>query len=79
MRYFLVVLGIWLLPIQAFAFNDAVVVHCSVTPQPKHCLTSFLDYEIYGRDYLQFLEDIEKDPIGHWANDLPAVDPNDHR
>jgi hypothetical protein len=63
MRYVLF-LGVLLLAAPVFAFNDSTVSYCATTPQPQHCVSSFLTFEqYYAVEYGQFLAAIENDPL----------------
>lgn len=64
MRLIVVFLGAILFATPAFSFNDSVVKYCAITPQPQHCVSSFLTYEqYYAVEYGKFLAASEKDPL----------------
>jgi hypothetical protein len=60
----LIFLGLLLFATPAFAFNDSVVKYCAITPQPQHCISSFLTFEqYYFVEYGKFLAAMENDPL----------------
>ena len=64
MRHIGAFLGAILFATPAFAFNDSVVMYCAITPQPQHCIFSFLTFEqYYAVEYGKFLAAVETFPI----------------
>ena len=72
MRSLLIFLGVLLIsPVSAFAINDSTITYCATTPQPTHCLDSFITFEkFYVTEYGKFLAAIANDPL---AMSLPPA------
>lgn len=54
MRSFLILLGVLLLPLPAFALSDSITSYCRSTNNPDACISSFIANEPYAKELAEF-------------------------